>query len=163
MTDKIVKAVKVDANGQPIADTTEAATATSTKAPPRFLRERAERTISLIWPIEFDGREYHEVTFHRLTGKDFARLQKARRSGASSEDMMMVSVMTNTPVPVLDALDAEDYMTVMEVLQDFLPMAMLAAGKKKMGELAEEGSSSGSSEPDGGESSSSTGPSMPPS
>lgn len=163
MADQIIKAAKLDANGKPIADGAAPAAPASPKGPVRHLRANDTRSVPLQWPLEYDGQEYHELVFRRLTGRDFAKLQKAQQSGESSEDMMMVSVMTGAPIPVLDALDAEDYLEVIKALQDFLPAAMLAAGRKMAEELAQEASSNASSDSDGGESNSGTGPNTPPS
>lgn len=124
MTDKIVKAVKVDANGQPIADAPSAAPAIEQKHPPRFLREAGSKTIPLQWPLEYDGIEYREITVGRLRGKAFRAMQALQ--GKHDDDDIVLHCMSGVPIAVIQALDAEDYAEAVAATYAFLPEKMLA-------------------------------------
>ena len=84
-----------------------------------ILKGDRSKTISLEYPVEFDGKTYGEITIRRMTGTEVA----AWLNDAAA----VMPPMFNCPVDVIDALDADDAFTVKEAMNDFLPRKMRAA------------------------------------
>ena len=74
------------------------------------------QTIDLEWPVEFDGVTYNSVTVKRITGREVAAYVEAISKGGDIKPPML-----DCPQEVYDAMDADDFIKVDEVLRDFLP------------------------------------------
>ncbi|MGI2031400.1 phage tail assembly protein [Rhizobium panacihumi] len=83
----------------------------------------ASKTIGLTVPVEFDGTVYSEVHIRRLKGRDFLKLQQM----TGNEDVSLLAIVTAIPAAVIEELDAEDFVTLSEAAQDFLPRALRQA------------------------------------
>lgn len=82
----------------------------------------AEKTIVLSVPVEFAGKVIETVAVRRLRGKDIIAMQ--RMDG--DEDMALLAIVTGLPEAVIAELDADDYVTLSEVAQNFLPRSFRA-------------------------------------
>ncbi len=83
----------------------------------------ASKTIVLSVPVEFDGTTYNEIHIRRLKGRDFLRLQQM----TGNEDVSLLAIVTAMPAAVIEELDAEDFVTLSEAAQDFLPRSLRQA------------------------------------
>lgn len=64
-----------------------------------------------------DGKEYKTLTFNRPKGKHIKKLG----GNPKLEDLMGVAAKMSGVTPmVMDEMDAEDYMTISEIVGDFL-------------------------------------------
>lgn len=90
-------------------------------APPRIIEPKGRsKTISLDWPLEYDGQTFDKVTCRRVTGKeveDFLAAVSAKEEGDPS--LMLPTI--ECPRAVYDAMDDDDRLRVDEVAFDFLP------------------------------------------
>lgn len=88
--------------------------------------EGASRTnlVPLAWPVQIGDQRIDALTVRRLTGRDFARLT---RLPEGDESAALVALMTDQPIDVIAALDADDFANLSEICQDFLPARMRAA------------------------------------
>ncbi len=103
------------------------ATDTAIQPPPvakpkaRYLGSAPRSTVyRLVIPLEYDGKEYREVTIRRLTGEDFERYAAFTQQGASENDAML-SLMTDTPIDVIHELDLEDRLEMTVAARPFMP------------------------------------------
>jgi Phage tail assembly chaperone proteins, E, or 41 or 14 len=113
MTDRVARAIKPEPEKQTVNG--------AAKAAPRFLDERAEiEPLPLKFPLEWDGQEYRQVELRRLKGKDFSKFRCLVAVGVS-EDEATLSLISGLPVEVIQALDADDYLELIEKSQDFIP------------------------------------------
>jgi Phage tail assembly chaperone proteins, E, or 41 or 14 len=113
MADRVARAIKAEPEKQSVNG--------AAKAAPRFIEEQASATpFELKYPLEWDGQEYRRVEFRRLKGKDFSRFRTLSAVGVS-EDEVTLSLITGLPVEVVQALDADDYLELIEKSQDFIP------------------------------------------
>lgn len=116
MSEKIVRAAKPEEIGR----ANEKVAAAAPVASPKYLTARPTKTVPLAFPLEWGGKEYHEVTFHRPTGMDFEHLREMTAKGIPDTVAMHV-IVTDLPVEVVQALDAEDFAAIAEVAPDFIP------------------------------------------
>jgi hypothetical protein len=86
----------------------------------------ASRTklVPLAWPIQLGDQRIDTLTVRRLTGRDFSRLT---RLPEGDESAALAALMTDQPIDVISALDADDFANLTEACQDFLPSRMRAA------------------------------------
>ena len=85
----------------------------------------AEKTIPLVVPVHFNDQVYREVSVRRLKGRDFLALQRLK----GDENLGLLSLVCSVPADVLEELDAEDFITVSEAAQDFLPQSFRTAAE----------------------------------
>lgn len=120
MTDEIVR-VKA-------ATPAEIAAAEARNAPKPVAKQvlpagfEAEKTLTLCVPVEFNGTVYTEVSIRKLKGRDFIALQKM----AGDEDVALLAIVTGLPAVVIEELDADDFVTLSEAAQGFLPRSFRA-------------------------------------
>ena len=127
--DKVVRAAKL-----PVTD--EAA---APKAAPRFTKKPAEsKSITLEYPIEYDGVEYETVALKSLKGKDFAALTKLGES--DNPVSAMIHLMSGIPFEVIEFMDINDLAVLMEEVENFIP--------RKLVEKAQQLSKSGQNTPE---------------
>lgn len=84
-----------------------------------------EKTVPLSVPVEFNGTVYSEVSIRKLKGRDFIQLQKM----TGDEDIALLTIVTALPAAVIEELDADDFVTLSEAAQSFLPRSFRAAGE----------------------------------
>lgn len=75
-----------------------------------------EKTIPLEWEIEFEGRVYDSITIRRCTGFEISEYVLSMAEGNAP---MFPGL--DCPIAVYEALDADDFEKVDEVVRDFLP------------------------------------------
>ncbi len=90
--------------------------------------------MQLEWPLEYDGREYREITIKRLTAqevKDLADALRALPEGTPPPRWPIFVDAEGAPIPeeVLDALDPDDDTMLQEAALDFLPRRFVAAAR----------------------------------
>lgn len=78
----------------------------------------------LTWPVQIGDQRIDTLTIRRLTGRDFGRLT---RLPEGDESTALAALMTDQPIDVIAALDADDFANLTEACQDFLPSLMRAA------------------------------------
>lgn len=106
----------------PTPEAMPADTAAPEDAPVARFVNPVTKTLQLTYPVEFDGRVYAEVNFHRMTGievRDFAM--------AISEGNPPKPPCIDIPQEVYDALDDDDLFEVDKVVMDFLPRRLRTA------------------------------------
>lgn len=74
------------------------------------------RTVTLEYPVEFDGKTYTEITVHRLSGVEVRALVEAAAAGHNEASRML-----DCPTEVYEALDDDDLLEVDRAVADFLP------------------------------------------
>lgn len=108
------------------------------KDPPRFVGGKTRfETVSLDWPVAFDGRTYTAIAIHRMTAGEVASfidgLSSApdRDSATRMQFPMFRDPVTGERVPgeVMAALDDDDSERVHEVTLRFLPRRLRAAAE----------------------------------
>lgn len=83
---------------------------------PRF------ETLTLMWPVKYQGVEYHEVTVRRLTTEEVSRYVAQIQAAKTPEEKSTIRPpMFNVPVPVLDGLDDDDTFELDKMVRRFLP------------------------------------------
>lgn len=89
--------------------------------------EKLSHTLTLEYPFKYDGVEYRELTVHRLKGVKLMKYSQQQQQFESNEDQtaFLLAVLCSVPKPVIEALMADDFASLSEVLPDFLPKAML--------------------------------------
>lgn len=98
--------------------TTPPAAAPAEKPVAKVLGDRTRR-VPLEWPVEYDGKVYDAVTVSRMSGEQISAFYADEVSGRLP--------MFDCPFEVIDALDADDAMTVQKAVLDFLPRSMREA------------------------------------
>jgi len=89
----------------------------STPAEPRYTSEAPRsKFVSLEWPVEFDGKVYHQIRVGRVTGKQMRDFLQKLSDG--SEDIL--PPMVECPIEVWNALDADDQQAVDEAAAEFM-------------------------------------------
>lgn len=98
--------------------------------PPRI------KSVSLRYPVRYDGKLYDAVTVRRLTVAETAAFEsrvatQLKADPASRVRWPVYYDSAGNPLPdvVIDALDADDKWEVDKIVADFLPRAWLAAGE----------------------------------
>lgn len=109
-----------DTNEMP-AEVTPQAEQPAVKPAPKFVSQKERfRTVTLEWPIEYDGKVYDSVTVRRMTTSEVAEFIDQVRADAKSASLPMFDV----PKEVVDALDADDAEAVNKAVNDFLPRSL---------------------------------------
>jgi hypothetical protein len=83
-------------------------------------------SVTLEWPVEFDGETYESITIRRITGREleaYIETITAMPEGGLSPK----SPMIDCPPEVYDALDADDRARLEAALFPFLPLSLRAA------------------------------------
>lgn len=94
---------------QPAADPAPAA---------RIVTDRiTSRIVPLEWPVEFDGKVYHQIRVHRVTGKEMRDFMEKIRAGADD----LLPPMVDCPLEVWEALDADDQFAIDQAAAEFMP------------------------------------------
>lgn len=96
---------------EPAADPAPALEPRHTSDAPR------SKFIALEWPVEFDGRIYHQIRVHRVTGKEMRDFMEKLRTG----DGAVMPPMIDCPLEVWEGMDADDQLTIDEAAAEFMP------------------------------------------
>jgi hypothetical protein len=92
--------------------------------PPRIVGGPSRsKAVSLTYPVEFEGRTWTEITVTRLTA---GQVEAFFEDVAANGDKARLP-MFDAPPEVIDALDADDFAALDEVVKDFLPRALRPA------------------------------------
>ncbi|GHB34136.1 hypothetical protein GCM10007094_24010 [Pseudovibrio japonicus] len=92
------------------------------KPAPKFVKKTPRtKTIPLEEPLEWDGKVYKEVTFKRMKGKEVSELP------VGESLIVLAAYVTGVPAVVIEDLDQDDFVEVMETLNDFLPRKLREA------------------------------------
>lgn len=110
----------------------------------RFLSDRPRaRTIDLLWPISFEGREFQSITLTRLTAGDVAKFQEEieqllKNNPDAALRFPIFRDANNAPIPdaVLDALDDDDRFELDRAAADFLPRRFRGIAEPSSGPVA---------------------------
>lgn len=86
------------------------------KAVAKIAGERS-KTIPLEWPVEYDGKVYSEITVRRMTGREVQEFFKSKDDAGGLP-------MFDCPREVIEALDADDDVTINKAVLDFLPRSL---------------------------------------
>ncbi|MBC6714804.1 phage tail assembly protein [Aurantimonas sp. DM33-3] len=109
---------------KPTAPKTETAVNAPAVAKPkvRYLGNRPlTKAYDLAVPMEFDGAEFRQLTVRRLKGEDFQSFASLIQQDGVSETDAILSLMTDTPVEVITALDLEDRLELTVTARPFMP------------------------------------------
>lgn len=101
----------------------------TTSQSPRYVSDKPRHaTITLDWPIEFEGTTYTEIGLRRLTAGEVAAFMDAARAKVEADPdanpRAPIFVDANgEPIPdaLFDALDDDDGFKLDEAAQGFLP------------------------------------------
>ncbi len=74
-------------------------------------------TIKLLYPVEFDGKVYEEITLQRPRGR---HIQSLSSEPKMSELLLMATKVSGVSNAVIKEMDAADCITIAEQLGDFL-------------------------------------------
>lgn len=75
------------------------------------------KIVPLEWPVEFDGKVYHQIRVHRVTGKEMRDFMEKVRAGADN----VLPPMVDCPLEVWEALDADDQFAIDQAAAEFMP------------------------------------------
>lgn len=75
-------------------------------------------TITLKYPVPFEGGELKEISIRRPKVADVVAARKSKKDEAEQE-VDMISKLTDIPPDTLLTLDLADYKALQEVLQSF--------------------------------------------
>jgi AcrR family transcriptional regulator len=91
----------------------------------RFLAERGERTIDLIYPFAVRDQEYRSYTLRRLNAEQSAEVgEELRRLGDMAT---LYSALTGLPFMAMKMMDADDAEVLAAAAVNFMPAALRAA------------------------------------
>ncbi|ACB96731.1 phage tail assembly protein [Beijerinckia indica] len=89
---------------------------------PRFIGGKTRvKTIRLEYPLEYNGREYREISIARLTVKDVEEFIESLKTRDVRLPIYRDEAGDLIPEEVLDALDDDDLVTLEAAARDFLP------------------------------------------
>lgn len=88
--------------------------------------DRWQRQVPLSFPVLVDGVEVTGLTLRRLTARALMDLMMDD-DGAESLNRRARAAIAGVHPDVIDALDADDAVTVMEAIRPFLPRALAGA------------------------------------
>lgn len=85
-------------------------------------------TVILAYPFVWEGKTISEITMRRAKTRDL-RVVSGPDAPADRFDqgIAMIAVLSDLPVEAIDEMDAEDFVTVSELIAGFFPQA--AAGE----------------------------------
>lgn len=90
---------------------------------PRYTSEAPRsKFIPLEWPVEFDGKVYHQVRVHRVTGKEMRDFLEKLRTA----ERAVMPPMIDCPLEVWEGMDADDQQTIDEAAAEFTPKRLKA-------------------------------------
>jgi hypothetical protein len=75
-------------------------------------------TITLKYPIDFEGGKLSEITIRRPKVSDVTTARKSKKDEAEQE-VALIAALSGLPPSAIDELDIADYKAVQEVLQGF--------------------------------------------
>ena len=117
----------------------EQAAAEDKPAPPKFVERiggaKRSETVTLEWPVEYDGKVWTEIEVRRMTA---SHIRDFYESLGDEDSKPARFPMFDAPDVVMDALDVDDEMKVQEVAQRFLPRRVTGA-KEASGPTLEPG------------------------
>jgi hypothetical protein len=97
------------------------------KPAPKFIgTESRSATVTLKYPMEYDGVIYKTITLSRISGAQLQNLNKQDGDPA----IALMHLLTGVPHRVLEALDAEDFAEINVVGADFLPRRLMEAAEQ---------------------------------
>jgi len=76
---------------------------------------------TLVEPVGFEGRQYHEVVLRRAKGRDVLAITKASRQDEAEAGFLAIALLADVPRGLIDEMDAEDIAALTQMLPDFLP------------------------------------------
>jgi hypothetical protein len=99
------------------------------KAAPAFIGDRPRfKTITLQWPVAYDGKEYRAISIVRMTAGDVAKYQEdlaallnANPDATTRFPLFRDEAGECVPDAVLDALDDDDKFEIDKAVLDFFP------------------------------------------
>ena len=83
-------------------------------------------TLELEWPLDLDGEMILSITLRSIVGSEVAALQEAMLAEGATDEAM-IAAFADQPAEVIGQLDADDFMTLKEMVVDFLPRRIRAA------------------------------------
>ena len=122
--DNVIKAAKpADIEGA------MAAKAVAAIAAPVFINGgRPPVQYPLAYPMAWNGNEYTAVEARPMKGADFRTFRNLTLMGVE-QDVALISIMTGLPVEVATALDGQDYLELLALLEPFIPARFRMAGE----------------------------------
>lgn len=84
-------------------------------------------TITLDWPVEFDGKVYEALTIRRITGTE-VELFMRKVAALEEDDLSLVPPGLECPEQVWRAVDDDDRVRIEQAMLPFLPRRLLLAG-----------------------------------
>lgn len=95
------------------------------KPAPQFVGGKSRvKTVSLEWPVEYDGKVYDAISIKRLTAGEVADFEKKLAAVPGGElrwPIFVDAVGVTIPDAVMDALDDDDNLELQKEMIDFLP------------------------------------------
>ncbi|WP_051949255.1 hypothetical protein [Methylosinus sp. PW1] len=90
---------------------------------PKFVGGAARfKSVTLAWPLAYDGAIYDHVNLHRLTAKEVADwVESIKEKDSVRFPIYRDDSGASIPDVVLDALDDDDRLALDEAAKDFLP------------------------------------------
>jgi len=83
-------------------------------------------TVTLDWPVEFDGKVYEELTIRRVTGLEVQKFLIAAQD-ANLAESSIVPPMVDCPSEVWANMDDDDRMKVEDAMLPFMPRRLMMA------------------------------------
>ncbi len=77
------------------------------------------QTVTLMYPIQANGRELTEMTLRRPTVKDLKEVERLAL-GKQAEYAALISRLAVIPTSAVDAIDGSDFLRLVEVIDGFL-------------------------------------------
>ncbi|SMO65393.1 Phage tail assembly chaperone protein, E, or 41 or 14 [Thalassovita litoralis] len=89
------------------------------------MTEAKFKTVPLVSPVTFEGREITELRITKPKVKDLKRMNTALDGVTDPLDqgIVLAATLTGLPVDAIEELDADDFTTISEVIADFFPQA----------------------------------------
>lgn len=84
-----------------------------------------KKEIALEHPITHDGKIYRSVMLTRMKGIDLKKMASVAKDDPDEAETFMFARICGMPIEVFKEMDADDYIAVMKVAQDFLPRRFL--------------------------------------
>lgn len=89
---------------------------------PRYTSDALRsKFITLEWPVEFDGKVYHQIRVHRVTGKEMRDFMEKLRTS----DGAVMPPMIDCPLDVWEGMDADDQLAIDEAAAEFMPRRLM--------------------------------------
>lgn len=83
------------------------------------MTKSTSKVIPLKYPFEFEGVTYNKITLHRPRAKD---LRVIKGDGDEiDQGFALLASCARLPVEVIDEMDADDFVSLSELIVDFFP------------------------------------------